>query len=46
MCNCIELFNKIKLQTIECEHLCEENIINVVEDDIDENLITSMNVTT
>jgi len=37
MCNCIELSNKIKPQTIECEHLCEENIINVVEDENGEN---------
>jgi hypothetical protein len=37
MCNCIELSNKIKPQVIEWEHLCEENIINVVEDENDEN---------
>jgi hypothetical protein len=37
MCNCIELFNKTKPQAIECEHLSEENIINVVEDEKDEN---------
>jgi len=37
MCNCIELCNKIKPQAIECEHLCEKNIINVVEDENDEN---------
>jgi len=37
MCNCIELCNKIKPQAIECEQLCEKNIINVVEDENDEN---------
>jgi hypothetical protein len=37
MCNSIELSNKIKPQAIECEYLCEENIVNIVEDENDEN---------